>query len=92
MSKTIEIADGKYAFELDENNNIRGMLHHGEPWPAGLELFKFNNCVNALVRELVDAREDPNPRCASCGVYKATIIKGFGDKAWKELICLRCNK
>ena len=93
--QTIEIADGKYAFVLDDEGVIiRDVLRHGEHWPAGMSAFQHNNCVHALIYELIAARETTKPICAECGVQKHEFICASNPPpiAWKEWICKRCNK
>jgi len=57
VTKRVDVADGKYSFILDERDLIVDVLRCGEPWQVGLESFRFNNCVTAMLWELMELRE-----------------------------------
>jgi len=55
--KTIEIANGKYAFVMKDDGTIDSILRHGAPWPAANNLI-YMGVVLALVQEVESTRDE----------------------------------
>jgi len=51
--KQINIYDGKYTINMNENGTIHSIQRHREDWPAS-ESYKHSGFVLALVQELID--------------------------------------